>query len=39
MAEAISTFTASPEDKIQRLLTATFKTLARERGEDESEIV
>jgi len=38
MAQAISTFTHSPEQKIETLLSATFRTIARERGEDESEI-
>lgn len=39
MAEALSTFTQTPEEKIELLLSATFKSIARERGEDESEIV
>lgn len=39
MAQALSTFTQTPEQKIELLLSATFKTMARERGEDESEIV
>ena len=39
MAEAMSTFTQSPEEKIDLLLTATFKSLAKERGENESDIV
>jgi AcrR family transcriptional regulator len=39
MAQALSTFTQTPDEKIELLLTATFKSLARERGEDESEIV
>ncbi|MDB2438822.1 TetR/AcrR family transcriptional regulator [Hellea sp.] len=39
MAQALSTFTQTPEQKIELLLSATFKTIARERGEDESEIV
>ena len=38
MAQVLSTFTQTPEEKIDNLLTASFKTLARERGEDESEI-
>jgi len=38
MAQALSTFTQTPEEKIELLLSATFKTMARERGEDESEI-
>lgn len=39
MAQALSTFTQTPEEKIERLLSATFQSIARERGEDESEIV
>lgn len=39
MAQALPTFTQTPEEKIELLLSATFKTLARERNEDESEIV
>lgn len=38
MAQVLSTFTQTPEEKIDNLLTVSFKTLARERGEDESEI-
>lgn len=38
MSQAISTFTQTPEEKIELLLSATFKTMARERDEDESEI-
>lgn len=38
MAQVLSTFTQTPEEKIDNLLTASFKTLERERGEDESEI-
>lgn len=38
MAQALSTFTQTPEQKVESLLLATFKTLARERGEDESEV-
>ncbi len=38
MSQAISTFTQTPEQKIELLLSATFKTMARERGEDESKI-
>lgn len=39
MAQALGTFTHSPEQKIETLLAATFGSIARERGEDESEIV
>jgi len=39
MAQALSTFTQTPEQKIELLLSATFKTIAHERGENESEIV
>jgi len=38
MAEAMPTFTQSPGEKIDLLLSATFKTLAKERGENESDI-
>lgn len=38
MAEAMSTFTLSPEEKIDLLLSATFKSLAKERGKNESGI-
>ncbi len=38
-AQALSIFTHTPEQKLESLLSATFKTIARERGEDESEIV
>ena len=38
MAQAMPTFTQSPEEKIDLLLSATFKTLAKERGENESDI-
>lgn len=39
MGQALSTFTHTPEQKIKSLLSATFQTIARERGEDESEIM
>lgn len=39
MSQAISTFTQTPEEKIECLLSATFRTIARQRGEEESEIV
>lgn len=38
MAKALSTFTQTPEEKIENLLSATFRTIARERGENESEM-
>ena len=38
MAQTISTFTHTPEQKIDILLSGSFKSIARERGEDESEI-
>ena len=38
MAQAIGTFTHTPEQKIEILLAGNFRSIARERGEDESEI-
>ena len=38
MAEALNVFTQSPTSKLEVLLTSTFKSIARERGEDESDI-
>ena len=38
MAQALSTFTQTPEQKVESLLSGIFRTIARERGEDESEI-
>jgi AcrR family transcriptional regulator len=38
MADALCVFTQEPHSKLEVLLTATFKSIARERGEDESEI-
>jgi len=38
MAQALSTFTQTPEQKVESLLLGIFRTIARERGEDESEI-
>ena len=38
MAQAIGTFTHAPEQKIEILLAGNFRSIARERGEDESEI-
>ena len=38
MAEALNVFTQSPTSKLELLLTSTFKSIARERGEDESDI-
>ncbi len=39
MAEALPTFTQTPEQKIDTLLGGVFRTIARERQEDESEVV
>lgn len=39
MSQALSTFTQTPEQKIESLLSATFQSIARSRGEDESEIM
>ena len=38
MTDALCEFTQEPQSKLELLLTATFKSIARERGEDESEI-
>ena len=38
MTDALCVFTQEPQSKLELLLTATFKSIARERGEDESEI-
>jgi len=38
MAQALSTFTQTPEQKVESLLSGIFRTIAREREEDESEI-
>ncbi len=38
MAEALNVFTQSPTSKLEVLLTSTFKSIARERGENESDI-
>lgn len=38
MREALSIFTTSPQGKVDELLTAAFKTIARERGESGEEI-
>jgi len=38
LGQAFGVFTQTPEQKIDSLLSASFKTIARERGEDESEI-
>ena len=38
VAKALPIFTQSPDEKLESLLSAAFKTIARERGEDESEI-
>lgn len=39
MSQALSVFTQSPEQKINTLLLASFKTIARERGESEDEVM
>ena len=39
MAQAMPIFTQTPEQKIDSLLKATFQTLARQWGEDESEVI
>jgi len=38
VSQALPTFTQTPEKKLEVLLSTTFKTIARERGEDESVI-
>ncbi|NNC39037.1 MAG: TetR/AcrR family transcriptional regulator [Hyphomonadaceae bacterium] len=38
MSQAISAFTATPQDKIKALLTAAFATIARERGDNPDDI-
>lgn len=38
-SKAVSIFTHTPEQKVDALLAAVFKTVARDRGEKESEIV
>jgi len=38
LEQAFGVFTQTPEQKIDSLLSVSFKTIARERGEDESEI-
>ena len=38
LTHALSSFTASPENKIETLLTAAFSTIARERGDDPTDI-
>ena len=38
LSEAFSVFTRTPEQKIQSLLLASFKSIARERGEDEDNL-
>ena len=38
LAQAFGVFTQTPEQKIDSLLSVSFKTIARERGEDESEV-
>jgi len=39
LGQAFDVFIQTPEQKIESLLSASFKTIARERGENESEIV
>lgn len=39
MAQALDIFTHTPAQKLEALLSATFKSLARERGEDQSEVL
>lgn len=38
IAQALGTFTHTPEQKVELLLSAAFKSIAQERGEDMSEI-
>jgi len=38
MAQALAVFTQSPQQKVETLLLASFKTIARERGESEDEV-
>ena len=38
LGQALGVFTQPPEQKVDSLLLATFKTIARDRGEDESEM-
>lgn len=38
MGEALHVFTQSPEEKISSLLDSAFRSIARDRGEDEKEI-
>jgi len=38
LGQAFGVFTQTPEQKIDSLLSASFKTIARERGEDETEV-
>ncbi len=39
MAQALKTFTQTPEQKIDNLLSTSFRTIARARGEDENEVM
>lgn len=39
LAEAFSSFTHSPEQKVNRLLKSAFTAIARQRGEDEKEVL
>lgn len=38
LSEAFSVFTRTPEEKIQNLLLTSFKSIARQRGEDEDNL-
>lgn len=38
MHQGLAEYTHTPEDKMENLLMATFKTIARERGEDENTV-
>ena len=38
LAEAFDSFTQTPEQKVKGLLLATFKSIAAQRGEDESDL-
>lgn len=39
MAQALQTFTQTPEQKVENLLSASFQSIARARGEDENEVI
>jgi len=38
LGQALEVFTQTPEEKVERLLSKSFKSIARARGEDENEI-